>query len=96
MESGKVERKDSVVIDEKKEYTRDYVALAKEDIPDGALHTCDYFDKHIYPHLGPVLALVAKERPENPVAFIAEYLLKLSRAAACIDGPAEEQLATSN
>ena len=61
-----------------KENCENYVAVARAEVPTAALPVKSYFDQHILPHLGPALALVVAERPENPIAFLASHLLKAS------------------
>mmetsp|Transcript_17990 Transcript_17990/g.46629 ORF Transcript_17990/g.46629 Transcript_17990/m.46629 type:complete len:91 (+) Transcript_17990:90-362(+) len=41
-----------------------------------------YLDTHVVPNLLPGLNAVAEARPENPVEWLAHYLLKNSQAAA--------------
>lgn len=65
-----------LVID--KENCENYVAVARAAIPTAALPVKSYFDQYILPHLGPALSLVVAERPENPIAFLANHLLKTS------------------
>ena len=83
METTEVEAKDE-----------NYAAMAKAEIPIAALPLREYFDSQIYPHLAPALALVAKERPENPIDFLAHHLLKLSPSVNAIRNTTDEP--TSN
>lgn len=38
-----------------------------------------YFDERLYPHLSAALAACARERPEDPVNFVGEFLVNASR-----------------
>jgi hypothetical protein len=38
-----------------------------------------YFDERLYPHLSAALAACARERPEDPVIFVGEFLVNASR-----------------
>ena len=68
--------------------------LTSPEMPVAALPLRSYFDQHILPHLAPALSLVAKERPENPIVFLANHLLKASPAAAAASAVATETEAT--
>ena len=39
----------------------------------------EYFDEKLYPHLSAALAACARERPEDPVVFVGEFLTNASR-----------------
>ncbi len=47
-------------------------------LPVEALHLRDYFESAILPNLSPALTAVAKERPEHPIDYLAELLLRAS------------------
>ena len=70
--------------------------LANSDIPMHALPLRDYFDSQILPFLAPGLALITKERPENPVSFLAEYLLQQSPSVKAIRQSTEAPVQPSN
>ena len=38
-----------------------------------------YFDEKLHPHLSAALAACAKERPEDPVKFVGNFLLSQSQ-----------------
>jgi len=51
------------------------------EVPTAALPLRSYFDIHILPYLAPALSLVAKERPDNPIEFLANHLLAKASVA---------------
>jgi Dpy-30 motif len=73
-----------------------YAAWAKAELPVPALPLREYFDTQIYPHLAPALALVAKERPANPIEFLAGHLLNLSPSVNATRKSTEDPKPSSN
>jgi hypothetical protein len=49
-----------------------------QELPFEALPLREYYERCIQPTLGAILALVAKERPDDAVAFVAEQFLLAS------------------
>lgn len=50
----------------------------RPETPDGVTLK-EYFDERLYPHLSAALAACARERPEDPVSFVGEFLVNASR-----------------
>ncbi len=40
-----------------------------------------YFDEKLHPHLSAALTACARARPDDPVTFVGNYLLDLSKAS---------------
>ncbi|XP_039103362.1 protein dpy-30 homolog [Hyaena hyaena] len=49
---------------------------SKQKVDLQSLPTCAYLDQTVLPILLQGLAVLAKERPPNPIEFLASYLLK--------------------
>jgi hypothetical protein len=52
--------------------------IGRPETPEGS-SLKEYFDEKLYPHLSAALAACARERPEDPVAFVGEFLVHASQ-----------------